>query len=171
MQPTAQQITTQQQTHHNMSKQPVNPHSRAAGAYDQHAKSHTPDARELEARILLKAANQFQKLQENWADTSHEALDEAVTYNRQVWMMFVDTAVNDGDPARPNDLRSNIANLGAFIFKHSINLLAEPKPEKLNILIEINREIAAGLMTSAKLNQEQSVAPPPTESGSHDIGA
>ncbi len=125
---------------------PANPHAAAAGAYGQHALKHTPDQRELEGRVLLKAAQKFQDLQNAWDAMTPGSLDEALTYNRQIWMMFVDTAIEDKNPDRPRSLRSNIANLGTFIFKHTIDTLASPSKEKLNILIEINREIAAGLM-------------------------
>ncbi len=129
------------------SNKPANPHASAAGAYGDHARKHTPDQRELEGRVLLKAAQNFTDLQNNWESMTQEKLDNALTHNRQIWMMFVDNAMEDKNPDRPNSLRNNIANLGAFIFKHSINTLAQPQKEKLNILIEINREIAAGLMT------------------------
>ena len=135
-----------------------NPYAAAAGAYDQNARKHTPNPRELEGRVLLKAASKLQKLQETWESNTPEQMDEALTYNRQIWMMFVDTAMEDKDPSRPTELRSNIANLGLFIFKHTVDVLANPKKEKLNVLIEINREIAEGLMTQA---QNQNPAQPP----------
>ncbi|HEY8191029.1 MAG TPA: flagellar biosynthesis regulator FlaF [Alphaproteobacteria bacterium] len=126
---------------------PHNPHASAAGTYGRHAQVHTPDQREMEARVLLKAANKMQELQKDWDAVSAEMLDEVLRFNRQIWMMFVDTAVEDDNPARPKDLRSNIANLGIFIFNRTVEVLSKPEKEKLNILIEINREIAAGLMT------------------------
>ena len=129
---------------------PNNPHAKAAGAYDQHAQSHTPDQRELEARVLLKSAKNLQALKDDWENVTPELLDDTLRYNRQIWLMFVDTAMEDDDPNRPQELRNNIANLGMFIFNHSVNLLADPAKEKLDILIEINREIAAGLMTKPK---------------------
>ncbi len=47
---------------------------------------------------------------------------------------------------RPNDLRSNIINLANFIFKREIEIMSQPEKSKLDILISINRDIAAGLM-------------------------
>lgn len=126
---------------------PSNPHASAAGKYDQHAQAHTPDQRELEARVLIKAAKNMQSLRDDWDNVTPELLDDVLRYNRQIWLMFVDTAMEDGDSGRPAELRRNIANLGTFIFNHSIELLAKPAREKLDILIDINREIAAGLMT------------------------
>lgn len=126
---------------------PNNPHASAAGKYDRHAQAHTPDQRELEARVLIKAAKNMQTLRDDWENVTPDLLDDVLRYNRQIWLMFVDTAMEDGNPDRPTELRKNIANLGTFIFNHSIELLANPAKEKLDILIDINREIAAGLMT------------------------
>lgn len=127
-------------------------HSRAAGAYAQNAQTTTTDPRELEARVLLKAVYKMQDLQKRWDDgIKPDELDDVLRFNRQIWMMFVDTATSDNSPERPRDLRSNIANLGAYVFKRSIDILAEPKKEKLDVLIDINREIAAGLMAKQPL--------------------
>jgi flagellar protein FlaF len=49
----------------------------------------------------------------------------------------------------PVGLRQNVANLGIFVFKQTLAILADPKPEKLDSLIRINRELAAGLIERA----------------------
>ncbi len=132
-----------------------NPYAAAAGAYDQHAQAHTPDQREMEGRVLLKAAKAFKEIQAKWGDVSREEIDECLKYNRQIWMMFVDTAVEDENGDRPIELRNNIANLGVFIFNHTLDILADPSPEKFDILIDINREIAAGLMTKPETEEQR----------------
>ena len=47
------------------------------------------------------------------------------------------------------EVRQNIANLGIFIMKHSLALQASPVPQKLDVLININRQLAAGLRAVA----------------------
>ena len=129
-------------------KQPQdNPYAQAAGAYDQNAQNHTPDQRELEGRVLLKSAKKMQDVQKDWDNVSKESLEEILKYNRQIWMMFYDTAIENPEGDRPNDLRSNIINLANFIFKREVEIMAAPAREKLDVLININREIAAGLMS------------------------
>ena len=49
----------------------------------------------------------------------------------------------------PISLRQNVANLGIFVFKQTLAVLANPKPENLGSLININRELAVGLKTRA----------------------
>ncbi len=53
---------------------------------------------------------------------------------------------DEASPA-PLELKQNIVNIGMFVFNHTIALIAdrEPAPQKLNVLININRQIAAGL--------------------------
>jgi len=121
-----------------------NPYAAAAGKYGKTAKE-TPDQRELEGQLLLKAANELQRLQERWDEATPEDIDNILTYNRKLWMLFFDTAIENPD-SRPVDLRNNIVNLCNFIFKRSINILSEPTKEKLSVLIDINRQIASGLM-------------------------
>lgn len=124
-----------------------NAHTDAASAYGAHAQKHAVDPRETEGRVLLKAANRLKDLQDNWDKTSTASISEVLKYNRQIWMMFFDTAIEDTEGTRPLELRSNIVNLANFIFKREIEIMADPKKEKLDVLININREIAAGLLT------------------------
>lgn len=141
-----------------MNNTPNNPYAQAAGAYGTNAQKHTPDQRELEGRVLLKAAGMLKDLQENWADVNSEMLDSTLKYNRQIWMMFYDTAIeNNEDTKRPDDLRSNIINLANFIFKREVEIMADKdrSPDKLDALININREIAAGLMGNANKAEQQ----------------
>ncbi len=142
-----------------------NPYAKATNAYDTNAQAHTTSQRELEARILLKSNRTMQALIDNWDERPRDALEDAMTYNRQIWVLFYDTALENKDGGRPNDLRSNIVNLANFIFKREIDILAAPQKEKLNILISINREISAGLMTAQENedNQAQEHTAPPVE--------
>lgn len=130
-------------------KQPQsnNPYAAAADLYGAHAQKNTPDQRELEARVLLKATNFLRDLQNDWENMTREVLEETLKYNRQIWMLFYDTALENPEGDRPNDLRSNIINLANFIFKRETEILARPDKDKLTVLININREIAAGLMS------------------------
>jgi len=130
-------------------KQPNNPYAAAAGAYGDNAQKNTPDQRELEARVLLKSAKFMQDLQNDWEKVNSEILEETLKYNRQIWMLFYDTAIENPEGERPNDLRSNIINLANFVFKREVDIMAAPSKEKLSALININREIAAGLMSKA----------------------
>ena len=123
-------------------------HSKAAGAYDD-AQQNTSDQRELEARILLKSNRMIQQLTTMWDTRPDELLEETLKYNRNIWMLFYDTAMEKKENAQPDALRKNIINLANFIFKREMDILANPDKGKLDILLSINNEIAAGLNESA----------------------
>jgi flagellar protein FlaF len=105
----------------------------------------TASPRDLEADLLLRAASQLQSIQDRW-DTDQGRLDEALLYNRKLWSIFLTAATSDDNPL-PTDLRQNVANLGLFVMQQTVTMLADPKPESLKSLININRELAAGLRT------------------------
>ena len=118
----------------------------AAQAYAKVAKQ-IVNPRELEADLLLNAAARLQTIVDGW-DRKKTELDAALLYNRKLWSIFMISATNT-DHALPVDIRQNIANLGLFVMNQTIALTAEPKPEKLGTLININRELAAGLLGRA----------------------
>ena len=133
-----------------------NPYAAAAGAYGDNVQKNTPDQRELEAHVLLKSTKFLTDMQSDWDNVTPDILEETLKYNRQIWMMFYDTAIENPEEDRPNDLRSNIINLANFVFKRELEIVSNPSKEKLDVLISINREIAAGLMESAKITASTS---------------
>ena len=137
----------------------TNPYAGAANAYGDHAQKSTSDPRELEARVLLKSANMLQDLQNNWNPENLQKLDEVLTYNRQIWMIFFDTAVENKENDRPDELRSNIINLATFVFNRTIDILGNPDKSKLEALITINRNIAEGLLANTKASAAQGGSP------------
>ena len=138
---------------HSSKQPPANPHAHAASAYGAHAQKHTPDQRELEARVLLKSAKMLQDLRDALDQADGEIIEQTLKYNRQIWVMFYDTAIENKGEDHTTELRSNIINLANFIFKRETEILAKPSAEKFDVLININREIAAGLMGSPEKNE------------------
>jgi flagellar protein FlaF len=115
----------------------------AAQAYGKVAKQ-TSSPRDLEADLLLRAAARLQALSDGW-DTSRDQMDEALLYNRKLWSIFLDTVMRRDNPL-PEQVRQNVANLGVFVMNQTMSIITEPKREKLGALININREIASGLL-------------------------
>jgi flagellar biosynthesis activator protein FlaF len=118
----------------------------AASAYARVAQA-TQSPRELEANVLLKAASRLQAIGDDWAGRRAE-LDDALTYNRKLWTILV-TSVTDAESALPQAIKNNIANLGLFVFHRTMDIVTAPAPEKLGVLVNINRELAAGLRGQA----------------------
>lgn len=61
--------------------------------------------------------------------------------------MFLNSATRDDNPL-PVQIRQNVANLGLFVLKHTIKVEANPQQTQLDVLININREVAAGLRSN-----------------------
>lgn len=104
----------------------------------------TLSGRELEASVLSRAADMLAQARQ--ADDAQRVgqIENAVRHNLRVWTLFQAELLNP-EHSMPDELRQNLLNLTAFIDKRSLELIADPQPEKLDILIAINRNIAAGL--------------------------
>lgn len=118
----------------------------AALAYQQVGKQ-TVAPRVLEANLLSKSAAQLQRIRDDW-DNASSGLQVALVFNRRLWNVFLNSVTND-ESKLPKELRQNVANLGLFVMKHTIAVQSRPEARKLDVLININRELAAGLRASA----------------------
>jgi flagellar protein FlaF len=116
--------------------------SNAAQTYARNSQT-TASPREIEAQALLKAARQLQDVVENWTGAGRH-LNSAILFNRKLWSIFMTDAVNDDNPLAA-EIRQNIANIGVFVMKQTVDIQADPAPEKLKSLIDINCNLAAGL--------------------------
>jgi flagellar protein FlaF len=108
-----------------------------------------PSGRELEAAALYKAARQLEACRRDWGSPGHaQQLDEALRYNQRLWTFFQGEIAAD-DCALPVDLRRNLLQLSAFVDRRTFELMASPSAGALQALIEIDRNIAAGLSAQA----------------------
>lgn len=109
----------------------------------------TLSQRDLEATVLTKAALQLQLLKDNWTRENHDArLEDALSYNQRVWSFFQAELSVEENPL-PEEIRRNLLALSFFVDRRSFDMLAYPAPEKLDILISINNNVAAGLRGDA----------------------
>ena len=109
----------------------------------------TMSGREIEAAVLNQAALKLKECQDNWqADDRNERLDAALNFNQQIWSILQGELVKADNPL-PKQIRKNLLALSAYVDKRIFEIMAFPSPEKLNIVIEINRNIAAGLKQAA----------------------
>ncbi len=118
----------------------------AAQAYKNVA-NETASVRELEANLLLKSAARIQSIHDGWEGRKAELAD-ALLFNRKLWTIFLDSILRDDNPL-PIEVRQNVCSLSMFVINRTIKLTGDPKPEGLGSLININRELAAGLLGRA----------------------
>ena len=103
----------------------------------------------IEASVLNQAALKLKECQESWdADDRDERLDAALNFNQQIWSILQAELLKAENPL-PRQIRQNLLTLSAFIDKRIFEIMAFPSPGKLNIVIDINRNIAAGLIQAA----------------------
>jgi flagellar protein FlaF len=116
----------------------------AAQTY-KHVAKQAMGPRELEASLLLQAAARLQTVQDSWEGKQGD-LNDALLFNRKLWSVFLSEMTDSNNPM-PKDVRQNVANLGLFVMNHTVSLMKDRRPEQLGSLININRELAAGLMS------------------------
>jgi flagellar protein FlaF len=109
-----------------------------------------PQAAEGYALIeLARRLDDAAKIPENLA-----AIREVVRLNWRVWTIFQAELV-DPECQTPRPIRENLLNLSNFIDKRSAELIANPEAAKLPVLININRQIGAGLLGSPSDDPEE----------------
>lgn len=116
--------------------------STGAQAYARTAQT-TASPRDIEAQALLKAARKLQEVMANLVKDD-AGLEEALLFNRKLWSIFVGDAINDNNP-ESIEIRQNIANIGIFVLSQCAALKLQPEAKGFQSLIDINRNIAAGL--------------------------
>jgi flagellar protein FlaF len=116
--------------------------SNAAQAYARTAqKVATP--RDIEAQALFQAIRRLQNVIDRWPETDAD-LDEALLFNRKLWSIFVGDAMNDQNPEKL-EIRQNVANIGIFVMTQCAAIKEKRDVDAIKSLIDINRNIAAGL--------------------------
>jgi len=123
-------------------------HLSQTSAYREVQKTGLTD-RQLEAAVLMKAAAMLKRCQANWdAADRDEHLEKALKYNQLLWSFFQAALASPENPL-PENMKEDILRLSMFIDQRIFEILAYPSPEKINIIIDINTNIAEGLRTNA----------------------
>ncbi len=122
-------------------------HNSALDAY-QNAQRATATGRELEATLLFKAARQLETVARTWNEPDRQnRLRTALAYNTRLWSVF-QASMEDPECQLPRETRINVLQLVRFIDKRTLEVLASQDAGQLQAIIEINRQIAAGLSVS-----------------------
>ncbi|MBI5937882.1 MAG: flagellar biosynthesis regulator FlaF [Betaproteobacteria bacterium] len=105
----------------------------------------TASGREVEAAALTKGALLLAEAQQKWAEPERDQLLEtALTYNQRLWSLLQTELADPSNPL-PEEIKTNLLVLSALVDKRVFEVMAYPAPEKLNLIISVNRNIAAGL--------------------------
>lgn len=118
------------------------------------------NARETEAWALTEAARRMAAAQSE--GVSDDDMMAALRLNWRLWTIFQSEIAAPQCPL-PLELRQDMLALCNFVDKHTVEILSSRDRSKLDALINVNRQIAAGLFTIPPQDappQEQAVAAP-----------
>ena len=121
--------------------------------------------RQTEAWALTEAARRINEAQREPVDT--EVLLQAVRLNWRLWTIF-QAEMTSPDCQIPHEIRQNMISLCNFVDKVTVGFISDTKPDKLNVLININREIAGGLLTTPTGEEDQAATNNQPEAASPD---
>ncbi|MBM3565960.1 MAG: hypothetical protein FJX42_07595 [Alphaproteobacteria bacterium] len=115
-----------------------------------------------EAWALVEAARRMAAALESGPLDQPEvrkALRDALRLNWRLWTIFQSELSADESPV-PLEIRQNMLSLCDFVDTHTVQTMADPTPEKVAMLIELNRNIATGLLESlqAALSTQEAAA-------------
>ena len=125
-----------------------------------------------EGWALLETAKRLATAIVHGPDTNKETREfrkKALRLNWRLWTIF-QAELTVETCTVPEEIRLNMLTLCKFIDKHTIGCLAAPTADRMRVLIDINRNIAAGLL---RISQEaesaqkaaNDPAPAPTKRG------
>jgi len=119
--------------------------------------------RSTEARALMEAARRLSDARQQ-VEHDPEAYRTALRLNWRLWTIIQCDVASPENPLPP-ELKSNIISLSVFVDRQTLSALSDPSAAKLNSLIDINRNIAAGLMTRPEGAPAPQSAPPKVAAG------
>lgn len=118
--------------------------------YDQAQVPSEGNPQANEAWALIEAARRIAAVIQYGDLTQIEdrkRLREALRLNLRLWTIIQAEQLTGNNPL-PDPIRGNILTLCNFIDRHTLMTLTEPTAERAAVLIDINRNIAAGLAGS-----------------------
>ena len=121
-----------------------------AAAYEQIPS--VDDPRRVEAWGLMKAAAGLEDACNNPEDD--DALREALRLNQVLWTI-IQTAVLEEDCPLPQELRENIITLSIIVDRTTFSCLGDLDHDKVPFLINLNRQLAMGLLEGADAAEEE----------------
>jgi len=101
------------------------------------------------ARRIAVALDRVAKADDLALPAAKRELRDAIRLNWRLWTIFQAELTLETNPV-PFDLRQNMLTLCQFVDNHTILCMSELKPEQIKTLIDVNRNIAQGLLEGLK---------------------
>jgi len=119
-------------------------------AYEQTQKSALPP-REVEAMAFTKAALMLDEAKGQTDD--YDAYAAALKFNQLLWTI-IQADIVDAANKLPPQLKANILSLSIFVDKQTVKALADTNGDYLDSLIDINKNLAEGLLTKPETSDQ-----------------
>jgi len=97
---------------------------------------------DADAVVLMMAADKLQTVKQMPDDQQFE---DILNYNQAIWTV-IQSEMTEDHPL-PNEVKENFLSLSLFVDNQTAKALGSRQPELLDALIDINRNIATGLMS------------------------
>lgn len=114
---------------------------RSRNAY-QTSQKITEKEEDTDAIVLMIAADKLQAVK---SVPDEDIFEETLLYNQAIWTV-IQSEMTAEHPL-PVELKANLINLSLFIDAQTAKAIGTRDPEALDSIININRNIAAGLMS------------------------
>jgi flagellar protein FlaF len=114
--------------------------TRSNGAY-QSSQKITEKQEDTDAAVLMIAAD---RLLDAKKIPDEDIFEETLLYNKSIWTV-IQSEMTEAHPL-PLEIKTNLISLSLFIDNQTDKAIGCRDPEMLDSLININRNIAAGLM-------------------------
>jgi flagellar protein FlaF len=114
--------------------------SRSRGAY-QTSQKITEKEEDTDAAVLMIAADKLLDVKNH---SQEDIFEEILLYNKSIWTV-IQSEMTEAHPL-PLEIKTNLISLSLFIDNQTDKAIGCRDPKMLDSLININRNIAAGLM-------------------------
>lgn len=115
------------------------------------------DPRQIECWAFTETAIRMRRAQSEPADPA--SILHATRLNWRLWTIIQANLVEPETPI-PEETRLNLLSLSNFVDRRSAEIIASPTAAKLDILIQINQQIAGGLMVQPPVPVQPAAAAP-----------
>lgn len=103
--------------------------------------------REVEAMAFTKAALLLEDAKKQTGNI--EEFAKALRFNHLLWTI-IQADLTEPDNQLPPEIKANVMSLSIFVDKQTTKALRSSSASDLDVLININRNLAAGLRTNAE---------------------
>ncbi len=119
-------------------------------AYQQQQKRNL-SPREVEAMAFTKAAIMLEDAKKVTGNIEEYA--KALRFNHLLWTI-IQADLTEPDNQLPPEIKANVMSLSIFVDKQTTKALRSSNASDLDVLININRNLAAGLRTNAETGEQ-----------------